>query len=244
MIDHDKVKNQIIQQYDKKMEKHVTHFQSRIENGTATARTAQNFAERSGDIMQECIIDAIEANPELLDEAGALTDEVANAILKGPLQKTFDDSARYTANVQEMINRRSGMGIKGVAAEYDRAIEGKAIQNAVGKEFSTVKENLKKEIIASALQGQGDTLRDCSEVLENLGVDVIVSRTYDGVGVHNGRDDCQWCLQRCGTYYGYGEAEEAGAFERHPGCGCTIEILHNTLGYQKQTNWQNNTWSN
>lgn len=62
-----------------------------------------------------------------------------------------------------------------------------------------------------------------AEIRENAGVKQYVIREYDGVGLHSGA--CDWCLERAGTW-DYQDAKDNGVFERHPGCGCTIEVVY------------------
>ena len=75
----------------------------------------------------------------------------------------------------------------------------------------------------TALDFNDDFIKANMELRETLGFTQTITREYDGVGLANGRRPCNWCIGRAGTYYSYEEAKEAGAFERHTGCGCTID---------------------
>lgn len=68
-----------------------------------------------------------------------------------------------------------------------------------------------------------DSLKYNAENASGSGLEVRVTRIYDGVGVNHGKSDCQWCLDRCGENMTLEEAYRIGAFQRHPGCGCIIE---------------------
>lgn len=70
-----------------------------------------------------------------------------------------------------------------------------------------------------------DYLKENAEFHEKSGLSIKVKREYDGVGLHNGKDDCQFCRQRCGEWDNYRDAYDAEAFVRHPGCGCEIEYV-------------------
>lgn len=72
------------------------------------------------------------------------------------------------------------------------------------------------------------------------GIKQYVIREYDGVGLKAG--DCHWCIERAGTWT-YQEAIDNGVFERHPGCGCSIEVVYEDGLAEKQTDWEHNTWS-
>lgn len=67
-----------------------------------------------------------------------------------------------------------------------------------------------------------DSLKENAEFADRAGLEVRVTRVYDGVGLSRERQ-CQWCLDRCGNEMTLAEAYERGAFQRHPGCGCIIE---------------------
>jgi len=54
------------------------------------------------------------------------------------------------------------------------------------------------------------------------GLETRVIRTYDDVGLHGGKDDCEFCKSREGEW-NYREAVQHGVFQRHPGCECEIE---------------------
>lgn len=72
------------------------------------------------------------------------------------------------------------------------------------------------------------------------GIKQYVIREYDGVGLKAG--DCHWCIDRAGTWE-YKDAIANGVFERHPGCGCSIEVVYEDGLAEKQTDWEHNTWS-
>ena len=70
-----------------------------------------------------------------------------------------------------------------------------------------------------------DSLKYNAENASGVGLEVRVTRIYDGVGVNHGKSECQWCLDRCGEDMPLETAYEIGAFQRHPGCGCIIEYV-------------------
>ena len=66
-----------------------------------------------------------------------------------------------------------------------------------------------------------DSLKQNAENASGAGLEVRVSREYDGVGLSNNRQ-CQWCLDRCDKDMTLEEAYDKGAFQRHDGCGCMV----------------------
>lgn len=85
-----------------------------------------------------------------------------------------------------------------------------------------------------------DFQRENAKLRNELGLETTVVRVYDGVGLHDGKTPCEWCISREGAY-SYRDAIDNGVFERHPGCGCLIEY-HTSKGVDVQTDWTTNTW--
>lgn len=88
-----------------------------------------------------------------------------------------------------------------------------------------------------------DSLKFNAENASGAGLEIMVTRTYDGVGVNHGKDQCIWCLERCGKNMTLDEAYEKGAFQRHDGCGCLIEYVSKKgertyqAGKSSRNNW-------
>ena len=76
-------------------------------------------------------------------------------------------------------------------------------------------------LAALACECADDSIKTNSRASSNAGLETKIVRTYDGVGVHDGKDPCQWCLDRQGTFDS-DSAYAYGVFERHDGCGCEI----------------------
>lgn len=95
-------------------------------------------------------------------------------------------------------------------------------------------------VIAANRKFFDDFQRANGEIRTEMGLEQIVVRTYDGVGLHDGKEPCQWCIEREGTW-DYQDAISNGVFERHPGCGCDIEVI-SKRGVNRQINWRNNEW--
>lgn len=74
----------------------------------------------------------------------------------------------------------------------------------------------------------------------NAGLETRVIRTYDDVGLHGGKDDCEFCKSREGDW-SYKDAIQHGVFQRHPGCGCEIDYV-TERGTKRQVDWKHNTW--
>lgn len=71
-----------------------------------------------------------------------------------------------------------------------------------------------------------DSLKENADFAAKAGLEVRVTRVYDGVGL-SGNRRCDWCIDRCGTNMTLEEAYRIGAFQRHEGCECIIEYTSN-----------------
>lgn len=70
-----------------------------------------------------------------------------------------------------------------------------------------------------------DSINYNAENANGVGLVVKVTRVYDGIGLHDGKQPCQWCIERCRENMTLQEAYNIGAFQRHDGCGCLIEYI-------------------
>lgn len=101
-------------------------------------------------------------------------------------------------------------------------------------------DGIKKNVETAIRKVADDSLKENAFAANNVGLEVRVTRVYDGVGL-SGNRQCQWCLDRCGDNMTLEEAYAKGAFQRHPGCGC--ELYYKTeKGIERQKNWKTNTW--
>lgn len=104
--------------------------------------------------------------------------------------------------------------------EHIRTVMGFASNSATQAELDAA---LTEPIKTTALDFLDDFQSTNAEERAGVGVKQYVVRTYDGVGLKAG--DCHWCIDRAGTW-DYEDAKNNGVFERHPGCGCTIEVVY------------------
>lgn len=169
--------------------------------------------------------------------------EIISSVLPEGLYGIHESVATYAQTIQNGINRRTGLSIKAVKAQFEPSKATEIVSKALtAKTFPEVESVVNVATMNFAQNVATKTMKDNAQLCEDLGYEVTVDRTYDDVGVHNRKDVCEWCLAREG-HWTNAEAKANGVFERHPGCGC--EIIYNTAtGSQRQTNWQNNQWEN
>lgn len=101
--------------------------------------------------------------------------------------------------------------------------------------MSLNKDEIINKVETDSRKDVDDSIKENASVAENTGLEIRVSRRYDGIGIHGGKD-CQWCLGRCGENMTLQEALEKGAFQRHTGCGCEIEYT-SAKGVTRVQSW-------
>lgn len=208
-----------------------------IESGKASYEAAQKYSERSGQLAKKAISQV--SNGDL-----TITQKILNPILEA----NYQDVMNITSQAQNVIYEAANVNLKPATVSYD---------NTYAKDISAKLENYDdvddalnaiENTFISASQNYVDEIgRRSAKFMDESGINVLVSREYDDVGVHTtdkgGGDVCHWCLERCGTDVPYDEAYEMGMFERHPGCGCIITYTTKRgVVIQGKGDWETNNW--
>lgn len=222
-----------------KRDKKLGALIKRLKTGTASQSDVARFAERigrhaSGALQGVLTVDAL---PD-----GALGYALGKETAGRLLMENHRMVNRAATLQQEAVYQQAGIGIA-VSTGQDPALRIRKIcRMAANATTQTELANaLNLPVVSTVRKFHDDFLKANSEMREGLGFEESVVRTYDGVGLKAGA--CEWCIERAGTYNSYGDAEEAGAFERHPGCGCTIEVVTRKGEQKRQTDWKRNQWA-
>lgn len=211
---------------------------AKVEAGKATSLEADQFAMVQANALNKAmglhLTDAISA---------ADYKRIAAEVLPKGLGTIHEKVAAYALQFQKWVNKKMGVALKAVEASYN-ADAVKAIVSAAvkGETYSAVSGVVQNEVRHFAQNVVTDTVRVNAKAAEEAGLEPVVTRRYDGVGLHDGKDICKWCLERCGENMTYSEAIAKDAFRRHPGCGC--EIVYSVRNKtQRQSYWEHNEWS-
>lgn len=138
-------------------------------------------------------------------------------------KEMHSDLNEVCATVQANKNKAARMGVKAQRSkyyEYDvRSIINEAIDNP---EVLTQKSTLFAETVIDKV------IKANMAFALNSGIEITVTRTYDGIGLRRGTksaEACEYCIERAGTYSftDTQSAADSGVFNRHEGCGCTID---------------------
>ena len=210
-----------------------------IESGKASYDAAQKYSERSGQLAKKAISQV--SNGDL-----TITQEILNPILEA----NYQDILNVASQAQNVIYETANVNLKPATVAYDNTYA-EDISSKL-ESYDDVDEalNVMENTFISASQNYVDEIgRRSAKFMDESGINVLVSREYDDVGVHTtdkgGGDVCHWCLERCGTDVPYDEAYDMGMFERHPGCGCIITYTTKRgVVIQGKGDWETNRWIN
>lgn len=211
---------QIIRMYDKRVKDLPIRV---IENYV----DAQKYARKAGEMVADLL-----SNPNFVD-LESMTEDEAVALFASVLRHNYDNVVKACRAAQGGVNRRARVGLGVLDADFD--VEGVwEIVSTILDTQEYTPDFVKNLIVNQSNKIVDRTIRTNAEAQSSTGLTVHIVRRYDDVGLHGGKDPCQWCLKRAGDWDDYSEAYAAGCFERHPGCGCVIEY---NVG-------RTHTWSN
>ena len=210
-MDNSKVLKKINTDYAQYMDTDVDVRQlyGKLTSGRATQPDALKFAKLSGSGLADAVVNNIEGELALAD---------ALAIIPEALRTNHEYVTSYLTRLQTRLDEKARIGLKPLTAPFDAdRAAGLAEEATVG-----TPELLKSQIENFSMHTVDESMQMTAESRAHAGLEVLVSRKYDDVGVHNRKDPCQWCLDRECSEVPYQEAYDMGVFERHPGCECLI----------------------
>ncbi len=219
-------------------DKNIARMYARIGDGTATIEEIGEFATMSGQHIGNIVV----SNLEEAFPAGIVTEAEAIEMIPPSLRTNHEYVSDVARRVQDRVNQKNGIGLKAIAPEFDSdgairiATNISAYENIMNhsEDIAAVLENASRKVADRSLEVNAGHF-------DAAGLETTVVREYDGVGLHDGRDECTWCVDRSGTF-SYREAQEIGAFQRHVGCGCIITYMSGRRLTQRQTDWTHNKW--
>lgn len=215
--------NQILRAYGKQLRKNVRL--NHLAENAWNYKDAHDFASKAAELLCDVL--------KLYMDPATVTYDDAVQIFTAVMKKNHEEVARVCAKAQNDMYKKAGVGLKALTPDFN-ADKARGLATVVTDTEEITDDYIRTLIKNISLAVVDDSIRVNAAAATNLGLAVHITRTYDDVGLHNGKDVCQWCMDRVGDWTDYGEAFRAGAFERHPGCGCMIEYH---VG--KTHTWQN-----
>ena len=210
----------------------------KLKAGKATYLDADKYALELADSFEK----ALQINLGNGKITGAEYQEIIKQVMAKGMGTIYEEVAAYTQEIQQNLNKEMGLGLNAVKAEPNRSeIEAVTNKAAAANAYDDIPDGILQKLEHAAQNVATDTIDANAKSVENAGMEALVTRIYDGKGLHYGDYDCEWCISRCGTDVPYSQAKAKDMFRRHPGCGCIISYTVNGKT-QVQTNWENNIW--
>ena len=188
-----------------------------LSNGDMTT-VASRLGKHASDAFHTYL--TAEALPE-----GKMYWNIADRTIRPIMNKIYEAENGLQILSQHIKDKAAGVNIsivKGInpVNRIDEIMDF-AVNSTTGEELFNA---LDLPVKTTAMDFNDDFMRQNGEVRNELGFEQTVVREYDGVGLGNGTRPCNWCIGRAGTWT-FQEAKDNGVFERHTGCGCTIEVV-------------------
>lgn len=218
------------------VERVVRIYKNRVRKNELMKALAENAADFR-DVARYAAgsVDELTAAITAAGDIAGLQESELTELLDAGLRANHADVVRICRKVQRRINDRARLGIGTLTPEYDSRTATSVAQALT--EAAVTNDALLAQLKKAVLGVVDESIKRNFEAAGEIGLNVKITRRYDNVGLRSGTkhaEDCQWCLAREGTWDNVDEAEAAGAFERHPGCGCVI-----TYDVGKTRTWSN-----
>lgn len=220
-----------------KINKEVAQLYSKAIDGVMTYDEAGRFAsilgEEIGNIVFNNLSDAF--------PAGVVNADDIMELIPQALRGEHSYVSRAIEAAQNTINKKAKVGLKAIVPEFDaeratgiaREVAQAESLDAIQKTLPQMTENISRHAVDQAI-------KENMRAHTNLGLETMVIREYSDKGLHGGKDDCRFCMERAGTWT-YQEAMANDVFRRHTGCECRITYI-SKKSVQVQTNWTQNMW--
>ena len=199
---------------------HKTLFKA-VETGKPTYKQADEYSRIVGSYMSQALQQTltIDALPN-----GKLYYNIAERTLGQALVDGYEIVADGAVRAQRAVNEAAEIGIKPIRPAFatNRA-EGLVDLISAADIITDEAWVLGDPVVNFHQHIVDESIEQNAKFHEEAGLEVTVTRTYDGIGLHDKGEPCPWCLARVGTYHSYEAALSAGAFQRHVGCRCPID---------------------
>lgn len=193
-------------------------LEKRLASEKATLEDAMTYAERVGEILanvyQETLSSSVLPN-------GKMYWNIAQKVIKEPLVQNYTLAANASMQAVEATNKRYGVNIKAqkptLGSERISNIANKVVQYDSYDDAAYMLGEPVKNFSRSVVD---DAVHENADFQAKAGIDVKIVRTTTG------RDTCNWCRARAGTYdYETVRATGSAVWQRHDYCDCRIEYV-------------------
>lgn len=193
--------------------KEIERIRQAIEEGSATYKQAYEYAEQVG----EALANSFEKNisSEVLPD-GHMYFNIAERILNPTLERNHILVADVSVEIQEILNRKAGLGLKGISPELNRHRIKSIIERVVHEEiYDDVKWMLAEPVVNFTQSVVDDTIQANAEFQYQTGLYPRIIRYTQG------SETCEWCRNLAGVYK-YPDVPD-DVYKRHDRCDCVVE---------------------
>ena len=193
-------------------DKRLIKVNNRIRDGTATLADVHTYAERHGIALSNAFLSEIRADTL---PNGELYYNIANRVVVPFMQDVYDVVNVAASDVQRSIDKRVGIGINPVHADFpQKRIDGLIDKlTEPGQDLIDRLKWLDEPVVNNAEAFFDDFVAENAETRANLGFKTTVTRII-------APGCCSWCAEIAGTFE-YGK-EPKDIYRRHEHCRCVV----------------------
>ena len=154
-------------------------------------------------------------------DTGNLPDEkmyynIAQRVIEPTMEQAYSDIADVVENTQNVLNQKSGIGIKAIRPELKKdRIDGIINRLSNAEKFEDVAWILGAPIITFCQSVVDDSVKENVEFQGRAGLEPKIVRKTAG-------SCCEWCSRLAGIY-SYPDVPH-DVYRRHENCNCTVEF--------------------
>lgn len=200
--------------------------------GAADGRDLDKYAVRSGELLAEALHNNVSG--DVLPN-GKMYFNIAEKVLPPVLEENHKDVADISVEIQNLLNKKAGIGIKAIYPELngDR-IDGLVNLAASADLYESIRKLLEQDIINFSQSTATDSVKRNADYQYRSGLSPRIVRTAES-------GCCKWCQALEGTYW-YADVNGTGndVWRRHRDCRCVVEY---DAGNGKTQNAHSKKWS-
>ena len=191
----------------------LQRIQKMIANGTATYEQAYQYAQVVGETLAQAF--EMHISSETLPD-GHMYYNIANRILNPTLNRNYIIVAAVSVEIQEILNRKAGLGLRGIRPQINQMRIDSIIEKIVSEEvFDDVAWMLEEPIVNFTRSVVDDTIETNADFQYQAGLYPRIIR------IAKGSEVCEWCRSLEGTYK-YPDVPQ-DVYRRHDRCECIVE---------------------
>lgn len=201
----------------------------RIRDGTATLSDAHEYSQALGESLSKALTNTLTA--ENLPN-GTLYYNIAQRTVVPELEKTHQLVNEIARDIQEITDKKAGIGLKSVTAKFPKLRISDLIDKMTedGISLEDAVKWLGEPIVNNAEAFYDDYVEENARFRNSAGMKTTITR----VAAHG---CCPWCDAKAGTF-NYDEAPD-DIYQRHENCRCTVTFQS---GKRSQDVWSKRTW--